>query len=455
MTKKERITVLKDLLIRIHQGENPDNIQEEFNQTFRDISAMEISLMEHQLLEEDNGIGFEDIMKLCDVHANLFRESIDKLTLADIDHPGHPVSLFKQENQAFQAAIIRIRRLINRFEAEPGYLEDPDYMAGFIRQVDLLGQFKGHYKRKEEVFFAHMEHKGHDAPPKVMWGVDDQIRDKFDHFYKEVHRKPKILLANLNESFEDFCQDFQAMIFKEEEILLNILLEILNQEDWYQISQESVRYPYAIIRPQEEWVPQINKAKEGTPGKPIDIKPKENSPKTQTGQDLQEIKLPGGKVRLEWIPDASNQETMKQIAPETSLPLGQGSLTLKEANLILNQIPIELSFVNKDNIFQYFNQKDLEGEMILARVPSQIGRTIEACHPPRIVDMVLELIEDLAQGRRESESLWFKKGSQMILITYQPIQDDQGNFMGVLEMVQDIQPYIDKAGTKKDHIEPL
>ena len=110
---KTRIEVLKDILLRLHNGASADSVQDEFNEHFTGVSAIEISLMEHELMNSDSGVTFEDVMKLCNVHANLFKGAIKTVEVEDSEHPGHPVQVFKQENLALRAAIIRVRRILD------------------------------------------------------------------------------------------------------------------------------------------------------------------------------------------------------------------------------------------------------------------------------------------------------------------------------------------------------
>ena len=115
MTDK-RIDVLKDILLRLHDGADAASVQEDFNQHFTGVSALEISMMEHELMGSDTGITFEDVMGLCNVHANLFKGAISDVEAPDAEQEGHPVYLFKQENLALRAAMLRIRRIIENYE---------------------------------------------------------------------------------------------------------------------------------------------------------------------------------------------------------------------------------------------------------------------------------------------------------------------------------------------------
>ena len=141
---EKRIEVLKDILLRLHNGESAENVQEEFDKHFTGVSAIEISLMEHELMNSNSGVTFEDVMKLCNVHANLFKGAIKDVEVTDSEHPGHPVQVFKQENLAFRAAIIRIRRILDNYKNVEDEETQGAVLKGLNRQLNLLGTFDIH-----------------------------------------------------------------------------------------------------------------------------------------------------------------------------------------------------------------------------------------------------------------------------------------------------------------------
>lgn len=457
MNPLQRIEVLKDILLKLHHGADPASVQEQFNQHFKGVSALEISLMEHQLMSGDTGIQFEDVMKLCNVHANLFKGSIDALELSQVDRPGHPVRVFKDENLALQSCLIRIQRILDTITANRENIE-PGLLKGLLHQLQLLGQFDIHYERKEKLFFPHMERKGHVAPPKVMWGVDDDIRDLYQTVYGLAKAFPTTDISNLTTAFATFALEFKEMIFKEESILLNILLEIFTEDDWYQIAREQSTYGFCLIATPDIWVPE-RKNYDALEMEPVAPKSQSDSltiveSATPTTESTYFVDVPGGRIKMAFIPDTDGEA--KTIARNRPISFGpSGYLSLEEINLILTHLPMEITFVSADNVFQYFNNTDNYDAMLFPRTPSQIGRDMELCHPPKIWDKVHALIEDFRHDRRDEETLWFQKGKQFIHIRYQALRNAEGQFCGILETVQDIQPYRDLPQTTKRTISPL
>ena len=416
MTQKdqERLEIFKNILIKLHQGADPKSVQEEFNQHFTGVSAIEISMMEHQLMNSHTGITFEDVMQLCNVHANLFKGAINEQSIADADLPGHPVRVFKDENIAFQAALIRIHRLFDKLKELPVKEWETGLLNGLKRQMTLLGQFKNHYARKEEVIFPIMERLGHTSPPKVMWGVDDQIRELYDQALASISALPDLPLNEVLLDFSAFEDEFKEMVFKEEAILLQILLEIFTEDDWIKVAEDSDIYGYGIIRPSERWQPQ-----------------REDLTVIEDIQEDQEEEV----KRILDVKDPIDQAI--------KVKFDGGYLTLKEIDRILDHLQIEITFVSKDNIFSYFNQQIGHERKILPRSQTAIGRHVEKCHPPKVVDKVKRVIENLRTKRTESETMWFSRNGFFALIIYRGVYDENGDFMGVLETVQNIEPLFD------------
>lgn len=386
-TMEERQEILKNLMLRLHAGEDKDVIQEEFNEVFDEISPYEIQLMERNLMSE--GITFAEIMSLCNVHANLMGSKVNtQTTIADFEQPGHPVHVMKMENLAIRGALDRVERLlVNFLETKDSTIE-----KGLKRQISLLDQFENHYQRKEYAMFPIMEKKGITAPPKVMWGVHDQIRDLYRDFKKALNDGKESTL----EEFQIARDEMLEMIQKEENILIPMVEQVFHVDDWETIASQSPDYGYCIVKPEKEWA-----------------------------------------VKKSFSP--VKEET--QVESEGDIPLSTGSLSLKELNLILNLLPMELSFVDAQNIVKYYNEGNGE-EKIFKRTPSAIGRDVILCHPPRVHETVQTIFEQLKSKQKEKEEMWFKTEDKMVHVTYHAVWDEEGKYMGCLEYVQDIKPLV-------------
>lgn len=496
-SRDQRVQVLKDILLRLHHGASPDSVEADFQAHFSDVSPIEVSLMEHELMNGDHGVGFEDVMKLCTVHAKVMAAGVQGKEVPDSQQEGHPVWIFKQENLALQAGLHRIQRLLDALESaeSQGQDLDPGLLRGLTRQYQLLDQFQRHYRRKEELFFPIMESYGHDAPPKVMWGVDDQIRDLFglaqEALKDLVDQAEDASVAQVLATYQAFVQEFKDMIFKEEAILIPLLLSLFSQDDWLAIAKDSPEFGYAIIQPDKEWVPSRVKFGEqgesgGLAGAGLGVEAQNEGPggasadaaagagQAGSGSNLatDPVAGPTENSTASSVSDSASNPATSPTAkpssnsvagsatspapnPEADLPFGGGYLSLKEANLILNHLPFEITFIDKNDLFKYFNTSIAIENKLFPRVPSAIGRHVKMCHPPRSLDMVMTLIDDLKHKRRTSESMWFHRSDgRFAYVTYIGVFDDQDQYMGVLEYVHDIAPLLD-LGPDKRGLAPL
>ena len=387
MSPLERQEKLKELMLRLHQGEKEEIIQEEFNQYFDSISPYEIQVMERNLMQE--GITYEEIMRLCKIHASLMSAKVESGEgMPDFEKEGHPVMVLKKENLALRGAIDRIERLLQAYVSS----KDEELLKGLKRQISLLDQFENHYLRKEYALFPIMESKGITAPPKVMWGVHDEIREIYKNFKQAFDEQADDVMDQFLAAKEELLE----MIFKEENILIPMVAQAFHVDDWEKMAQDTPQYGYCIVTPEAEWK--------------VEKKP-------STIQSKEEIQETG------------------------DIPLSTGSLSLEQLDLLLNLLPMELSFVDKDNIVKYYNEGNGE-EKIFKRTKSAIGRDVINCHPPKSHAIVKQLFEQLRSGQKEKEEMWFKKEDKMIHVTYHAVRNAQGEYMGILEYVQNIAPYV-------------
>ena len=167
--------------------------------------------------------------------------------------------------------------------------------------------------------------------------------------------------------------------------------------------------------------------------------PTEPLPSSKGDEQRQVIETPEGQLTITFTPK-KKEESFDRKQPQA---FGHGFLSVEQANLILNHLPMEITFVNKDDIFQYYNDAVPFEEMIFKRTPSQVGRNVELCHPPKYLEKVKAIMQGLREGKKDKYEMWFKSESRgkFVHVTYAAVRDEAGDFQGVLEYVQDIQPY--------------
>lgn len=389
---------LKEVIRELHEGKTVEEVKAKFAEVIEGVTAKEISMMEVELVKE--GIPIEEIQNLCDVHAAVFKGSIEEIHHPE-EVPGHPVYTMKEENRAIEEFIdTELKASLARFKKD----DSDDNRFKLISDINLLWDIDKHYSRKENLIFPYLEKYGITSPPQVMWGVDDEIRAKI----KDIKLSLTSYKGNKDEiveKIEDASQQIKEMIFKEENILFPMCLDTLTEDEWIDIYNESDEIGFALIEPERNWkrarVNVEEKAKEETRGEALDK----------------------GYIKFE-----------------------TGILTAKEINHILNTIPGDMTFVDKDNIVKYFSQGK---ERIFARTKAVIGRSVENCHPPTSVHIVEKIVNDLKSGKKDSESFWIKMGDKYVLIQYFAVRDENGEFLGTLEFSQNIGPIQAITGEKR------
>ena len=390
--REYRQKVLKELITQLHDGKSVHEVKGRFAAVFDGVSAEEIAQAEQALIA--GGLPVSEVQRLCDVHAAVFKGSIEEIHRPSdpSEIPGHPANTLKRENRAVERLMDDIRRQL----ALP---PDADAEKKVADGLERLKQIHRHYLIKENLLFPYMEQYGITAPPKVMWGVDDEIRARL----KEVGEKLKGKdAAQLKGPIETLLGKITEMIFKEENIMLPMLLESLTQDEWKRIADESGELGYCLIDRVPAWVPPAKKEAE--------------------------------------------QAVRQEKAAPGVITLPTGVLKTEELVRMLDTLPIDITFVDKDDTVKYFSQS---AERIFPRTKAVIGRKVSHCHPPASVHIVEKLVEDFRAGRKDHEDFWIDMGEKYILIRYFVVHSEKGEYLGVLEVTQNIRPIQAITGEKR------
>lgn len=390
-----RKQTIKNIIKQLHEGKTVEEVKQQFEEAFEDVSASEITTAEAALIAE--GVSASEIQRLCDVHASVFKGAIEEIHQHPSNAiliPGHPLNTLMRENLA-------ISRIMNQ-EIKP-YLKNLDGEESYkylLEGVNHLSQIELHYQKKENLFFPYMEKYGIVAPPQVMWGVDDEIRADIKEIKTLLEQDSKVDSV-ITQKIEDVMTRVEEMIFKEENIMAPMLLDHLTQEEWKKIADESHEIGF-LIKKVSEWNPVI-------PTKDAVVKEEEN---VQEGL----IKLPSG------------------------------IFTTEQLTCMLNTLPFDITFVDKDDFVKYFSEGK---ERTFIRTRSIIGRNVSNCHPPASVHIVEKIVNDFKTGRKDQEDFWIKLGDKFVLIRYYAVRNDKGEYLGVLEVTQDIKEIQQIVGEKR------
>jgi DUF438 domain-containing protein len=397
--REHRQKVLKEIIKELHNGKAVDDVKARFAELIEGVSTAEISEMEAALIAE--GMPVEEIQRLCDVHAEVFKGSIEEIHRVQRPEeiPGHPVHTFKKENEAVARLIEEIQTDIYAYKSDASKKNARKILNGF----EMLNEIDKHYLRKENLLFPFMEKYGITAPPKVMWGVDDEIRAEIKEVI-EILKSASADKEQLIQKAEAALVRVNEMIYKEENILFPLVLDTLSEDEWLKIQQESKEFGYTLYKPKNKWKPER-----------VDIE----------GKILDQGEEPSNDGYIEF--DA-------------------GFMSPEEVNAVLNTVPFDMTFVDKDGAVKYFT---MGKERIFPRPKTVIGRQVSNCHPPASVHVVEKIVEDLKSGKKDHEDFWIRMGPRYVLIRYFAVRNSKGEYLGTLEVTQDIKPIQEITGEKR------
>ncbi len=388
LRKKE---LLKHLMLQLHQGEAVEAVRNRLIQLMGEVPYERVVEVEQELMAE--GLPAAEILKFCDIHTEVLRGRISHGESKEVEE-GHPVHTFREENRALQWEVDSLRKLLGRL-AETEAASSPEELEEILDQIRIrvhaLADVDKHYSRKENLLFPFLEKHGITGPSKVMWAKDDEVRDLVKagiealrdlsgESGEEIEAVAELILGPAAAAVED-------MIYREEQILFPMSLDVLTEAEWYSIHRQSPEVGFCLYDPHVDWRPD-------------------------------QVELDG-----------------EDAAPEERIQLPSGSMTPTELNAILNNIPFDLTFVDKDDTVRYFTQGR---ERIFTRTRAILGRKVQLCHPPSSVHVVEQIVRDFRSGRRSRAPFWINLKGRFIHIEYFALRDHEGNYLGTLEVSQDL-----------------
>lgn len=389
--EKKKQAILRSIILELHAGKDPGEVKAKFAELINGVTAGEISRMEEGLINE--GMAVEEIQRLCDIHADIFKGSIEEIHSITNEEtkPGHPVRTIKDDNRAItelidEGVLPKTRMFLKHRTAL--------LKTSLLEELAQLLKIDQHYKIKENILFPYMEKLGISAPPKVMWGVDDEIRAGLKDLAAAVEREAYDEISAMAEPLMTRIKD---MIFKEENIMLPMLTEKLTEDEWVDIVRDAEEIGYALVAP-GVWKPARN----------------------QTEENVSAVSA--GTINFE-----------------------TGSISLQTFETIMKLLPVDLTFIDQDDIVRFYT----EGKRVFPRTKSVIGRTVQNCHPPKSVHVVEKILSDFKAGTKDSEEFWIDSRGMFIYIRYFAVRDPQGAYLGTLEVTQEVRGIRDLAGEKR------
>lgn len=388
MTEREetRIDVkqlVKDLIKQLHEGKSPEEVKRQFRNTLQKVSSTQIAQAEQELVRE--GMPQEDIRRLCNVHLAVFRESLDKQKIElDADHP---IYVLMEEHNVILKYIEELKSIIQSVAGAASFDDVANEMHRLGYITEHLMEVEKHNVREENVLFPYLEKHGISEPPAVMWTEHNELKEKKKQLLKLSETHGTIAFKDFAKQLADIggyiTEALSSHVYKENHILYPAALQTIDDGEWREIREQCDELGYC------SFTPRYVKAEENTEAQ----------------------------------------------ASDGTVGFDTGSLTMEEVEGMLNALPVDVTFVDTEDTVRYFNKA--EGR-VFPRTKAVIGRKVQLCHPPKSIHVVSKVIDDLKNGRRSSADFWIDINQRKIYIRYFPVRGQNGKFLGVMEVTQDI-----------------
>lgn len=283
----------------------------------------------------------------------------------------HPILSYYLENDEIRKVIYSLK-----------YLCDREFIRNQWEELlEKAEKFKIHLYRKQNQLYPLLEKKGFDRPSKTMWTYDNMVRDMINN---ELACLKEGDIKKLKDGIQGFSDAILDLMDKEEAILYPTSLEMISESEFKEMLSGDKEIGYCLIE--------------------------------------------GNGVLFN---DYSEKDTSN---PDGVLNVSNGKLTLEQINLIYKHMPVDLSFVDENELVKFYTDTK---HRIFPRSRGVIGREVKNCHPQKSVHIVEEIIEKFRSGEQTEAEFWIDKAGTFIYIKYIAVRNEKGEFKGVLEMMQD------------------
>ena len=351
------------------------------------VSAYHVAYIEQTMTEETSDECIRE-----DVHAiiNMLGDQIDN-TMPNLP-ADHPIMHYLKENEEMKRLLLAVEDLV----------QYPMIKNQWLELYDKISQYPIHYKRKQNQLYPMLERKGFTRPTTTMWTFDDMVRD-------EIREAERLLREDQEDAFikqqERVLLYARDLMEKEEFILYPTSMALISEEEFEDMKSGDQEIGFAFFEVEHK-----------TTENKVETQPNEQN---NFANDLQALLTKYG---------------YSAAGGGDKLDVTTGKLTLEQVNLIYKHLPIDISFVDENELVCFYSDTD---HRIFPRSKNVIGREVMNCHPRKSAHIVREVIDKLRSGEQDRAEFWINKPGLFIYIIYVAVRDKDGKFRGVLEMMQD------------------
>lgn len=362
-------------------------------QKVHSIAPYEVALAEQCFKDFEEGqCRKEDIQGMLDLFEGLIDRRRPVLSAT------HPIA-------RYYAEIDKLERICAAIDDLAQY---PVIKNQWYELFDRLKEYKRHLSRKQNQLYSVLERKGFDRPTTTMWTLDDFVWEEIGQAREALEGDEDAFLALM----PTLTADLRDLSTKEETVFYPTSLAIISPAEFQDMISGDREIGFA-------WVGDgsAEQAETGTDAATTTVA----ASGAEADELLHELTALLGKHGATAGADAE-------------LHVAEGSLTLDQINLIYRHLPVDLSYVDENEIVRFYSDT---AHRVFPRSKNVIGRNVMNCHPRKSAHIVREIIDRFRAGEQDKAEFWINKPDLFIYIIYQAVRDEQGTFRGILEMMQD------------------
>jgi PAS domain S-box-containing protein len=391
----DRKNVLREMIEKIDVGVEYKEAKEFFQEHLGPVNPLEVEYYKDEWMKE--GIPEENFEVLRRISLEVFRESIQNQK--PIAPKGHPLYTLMAEHATIMEYANELQSLVasislGETEARSEFLDRIRQLIGFLEDSQT------HYLREENALFPMIEKHGLTGPTAAMWSEHQDIHVVEKKLFDLNSKSDSDLIKSLGETSDtsiDLVNLLASHFNKENTILFPASLRLLKEAEWdaAALDFDDIGYSSYAIRPAR------------------------------------------GRANIE----------EKQTSVSTNeVVFGSGTLPVSILEAMFNHLPIDMTFVDAHDRVQFFSESP---DRIFVRSRAVIGRSVQLCHPKKSLHVVEKILQDFREGMRDSAEFWIDLKGKKIHIRYFAVRDSIGEYLGCLEVSQDITEILKITGEKR------
>ncbi len=389
---------LKELVKQLHSGLSLEDAKRKFKAVLRNATPLEISQIEQELIAE--GMQREEIQRLCDVHLAVFRDQLEKqeLTLP----PDHLITILMEEHTIMLQLANELTTIAQKIQQYGTSKKTSDHESRLQQISQAFRDSEKHYLREENVLFPLLEKHGITEPPTVMWKEHDTIRERKKRLTKSIDDVKTSGIENLQVHLAEDASALHDLLsnhfYKENNILFPTAVKVITESEWKQAQQDFEEIGYCSFTPT---------------------------------------------IKTDHVTEESAGSLLDS---QGVLQFETGSLSAEEIDSILNTLPVDISYVDKNNHVKYFSKPE---DRIFIRTKSVLGRDVQLCHPQKSVHVVNSILQAFKAGKEDKAEFWINLNNRLIHIRFYAIRARNGEYLGTMEVTQDLTELRTLEGEKR------